>query len=151
MTGTEAPKGEGQTIGISALVALVFASLPMNLDPAIHNIAVVSAGNDLRMTGAERALAASIGTLCIAATILGTGSLGDRLGRKKIMLAGLAVALAGHPPVGDEFGARRVRHIDDLHTVTVIADRTFHADEAVVRRGIEIGILSAVVKAAVRA
>ena len=40
-------------------------------------------------------LAASIGTLCIAATILATGSLGDRLGRKKIMLAGLLVTLVG--------------------------------------------------------
>ncbi len=95
MSRTDTPKGEGSTTGIAALAALVCASLPMNLDPAIHNIAVVSAGNDLRMTGAERALAASIGTLCIAAAILATGSLGDRLGRKKIMLAGLVVALAG--------------------------------------------------------
>jgi MFS family permease len=67
----------------------------MNLDPAIHNIAVVAAGNALHMTGAQRSLAASIGTLCIAATILATGSLGDRLGRKKVMLAGLLVTLAG--------------------------------------------------------
>ena len=58
----------------------------MNLDPAIHNIAVVAAGNALHMTGTGRSLAASIGTLCIAATILATGSLGDRLGRKKMML-----------------------------------------------------------------
>jgi MFS family permease len=78
-----------------ALFALVGASLPMSLDPAVHNIAVVAAGNALHMAGPERALAASIGTLCIAATILATGSLGDRLGRKKVMLAGLVVALAG--------------------------------------------------------
>ena len=71
------------------------ASLPMNLDPAIHNIAVVAAGNALHMTGTERSLAASIGTLFTAATILATGSLGDRLGRKKVMLAGLLVAIAG--------------------------------------------------------
>jgi len=81
--------------GGSALLALVGASLPMNLDPAIHNIAVVAAGNALHMTGTERSLAASIGTLCIAATILATGSLGDRLGRKKVMLIGLLVTLAG--------------------------------------------------------
>ena len=81
--------------GGAALLALVGASLPMNLDPAIHNIAVVAAGNALHMTGVERSLAASIGTLCIAATILATGSLGDRLGRKRIMLVGLVVTLAG--------------------------------------------------------
>lgn len=83
------------THGGAALLALVGASLPMNLDPAIHNIAVVAAGNALHMSGVERSLAASIGTLCIAATILATGSLGDRLGRKRIMLAGLVVTLAG--------------------------------------------------------
>jgi DHA2 family multidrug resistance protein-like MFS transporter len=79
----------------SSLLALVGASLPMNLDPAIHNIAVVAAGNALHMTGTERSLAASIGTLCIAAAILATGSLGDRLGRRRVMLAGLLVTLAG--------------------------------------------------------
>ena len=67
----------------------------MSADPAIHNIAVVAAGNALQMVGAERALAASTGTLCVAASILAAGSLGDRLGRKKIMLLGLAVSLAG--------------------------------------------------------
>lgn len=81
--------------GGAALLALVGASLPMNLDPAIHNIAVVGAGNALHMTGAERSLAASLGTLCIAATILATGSLGDRWGRKKVMLLGLLVTLSG--------------------------------------------------------
>ena len=90
-----AGKGSTQKVGGSALLALVGASLPMNLDPAIHNIAVVAAGNALHMTGTERSLAASIGTLCIAATILATGSLGDRLGRKKVMLVGLLVTLAG--------------------------------------------------------
>jgi DHA2 family multidrug resistance protein-like MFS transporter len=78
-----------------AVLALVAASMPMMLDPAVHNIAVVAAGNALHMSAAQRALAASIGTLCIAASILATGSLGDRLGRKRIMLLGLLVAAAG--------------------------------------------------------
>jgi hypothetical protein len=66
---------------LAALLGLVAASLPMELDPAVHNIAIVAAGNALHMDGADRALAASIGTLCIAAFILTTGALGDRLGR----------------------------------------------------------------------
>jgi len=78
-----------------AVLALVAASLPMSLDPAVHNIAVVAAGNALHMSGSDRALAASIGTLCIAASILATGSLGDHLGRKKVMLLGLLVTLVG--------------------------------------------------------
>jgi MFS family permease len=95
MTTTANPAGGARAASGSALIALVGASIPMNLDPAIHNIAVVAAGDALHMTATERSLAASIGTLCIAAAILATGSLGDRLGRKKIMIAGLLVTLAG--------------------------------------------------------
>lgn len=95
MSITANPAGGARAVGGSALIALVGASIPMNLDPAIHNIAVVAAGNDLHMTATQRSLAASIGTLCIAAAILTTGSLGDRLGRRKIMIAGLLVTFAG--------------------------------------------------------
>lgn len=89
------PAMRREAAGFPALLGLVGASLPMEVDPAIHNIAIVSAGGALHMTGADRALAASIGTLCIAAFILTTGALGDRLGRKRVMLAGLAVSMAG--------------------------------------------------------
>src|SRR5271167_2435479 len=79
-----------------AVVALASASLAMSVDPSVHNIAFVGAANQLGRSGSQRSLVASIGTLCIAATILATGSLGDRLGRKKIMQAGLLMAvLAG--------------------------------------------------------
>jgi MFS family permease len=86
---------EAQAVSWASLIGLVGASLPMELDPALHNIAVVGAANGLHMTGSERSLAASIGTLCIAAAILATGSLGDRLGRRRIMLLGLLTTLAG--------------------------------------------------------
>lgn len=79
----------------AALLALVAASLPMSVDPTVHNIALVAAGSALRMSGSDRALAASLGTLCIAASILTTGSIGDRFGRRKVMLLGLLVTLAG--------------------------------------------------------
>lgn len=84
-----------EATSLAAVLALVGASLPMSLDPAVHNVAVVAAGNALHMTGAGRSLATSIGTLCIAASILATGSLGDHLGRRKVMLLGLLVTLAG--------------------------------------------------------
>ncbi|MBM3650092.1 MAG: MFS transporter, partial [Alphaproteobacteria bacterium] len=81
--------------GFAALLGLVGAALPMELDPAVHNVAILGAGNALHMDGADRALATSMGTLCIAAFILTTGSLGDRFGRKRIMLLGLLVVMAG--------------------------------------------------------
>lgn len=73
--------------------ALAAASLAMSVDPSVHNIAFVGAANQLGMSGSARSLVASVGTLCIAATILATGSLGDRLGRKKVMHAGLLLAV----------------------------------------------------------
>lgn len=81
--------------GLPALLGLVAASLPMELDAAVHNIAIVAAGGALGMDGAERAIAASISTLCIAAFILATGALGDRMGRKRVLLLGLVVSMAG--------------------------------------------------------
>src|SRR5690606_6181955 len=75
--------------------ALTAASCLQVVDPTANNIAIVGAGTDLGMSGSQRAFAASIGTLALAAFILTTGSLGDRLGRRKVMLAGLVVAAAG--------------------------------------------------------
>lgn len=89
------PASRAPAAGGTALLALVAASVPMNLDPTIHNIAVVAAGNALHMTGTERSLAASIGTLFIAASIMATGTFGDRMGRRKVMILGLLVTLAG--------------------------------------------------------
>ena len=77
-----------------SVLALASASLAMSVDPSVHNIAFVGAADTLRMSGSQRSLVASVGTLCIAATILATGSLGDRIGRKRIMLSGLALVVA---------------------------------------------------------
>lgn len=93
-TATVEPVIQKQAVGTrTAVWALASASLAMSVDPSVHNIAFVGAANQLGMSGSQRSLVASIGTLCIAATILATGSLGDRLGRKKIMQAGLLLAV----------------------------------------------------------
>ncbi len=93
-TATVEPVIQKQAVGTRAAVwALASASLAMSVDPSVHNIAFVGAANQLGMTGNQRSLVASIGTLCIAAAILATGSLGDRLGRKKIMQVGLLLAV----------------------------------------------------------
>src|ERR1039457_5225135 len=78
-----------------AVLALAVASLAMSVDPSVPNIAFVGAANSLGMSGDQRSRVASIGTLCIAASILATGSLGDRMGRKKIMQGGLLLATLG--------------------------------------------------------
>jgi MFS family permease len=91
-TDTMSTKSKGTTI---ALFSLALASAVQVVDPSVNNIAVVGAGDDLGMDGGQRAFAASVGTLALAASILAMGALGDRLGRKKVMLAGLATVIVG--------------------------------------------------------
>ena len=64
-------------------------------DPNIAATALVGASRGLGMTGGLAALAASISTLALAATVISTGLLADRLGRKKVLVAALLVAAIG--------------------------------------------------------
>lgn len=72
----------------------VLASLQM-IDPTVANTALVKAGETLQMQGATLALAASISTLAEAATVLLLGFLGDRLGRRRMLMVGLLLSIAG--------------------------------------------------------
>ena len=67
----------------TGVFALAAASLAMSVDPSVHNIAFVGAANSLDMSGDQRSLVASIGTLCIAASILACfpGDLFDSTGQ----------------------------------------------------------------------
>ncbi|MCK0117178.1 MFS transporter [Isoptericola sp. S6320L] len=91
-TEVRASRTKGTT---AALVALTAASCLQVVDPTANNIAIVGASVDLDMSSSARAFAASVGTLSLAAFILTTGALGDRLGRRRIMLLGLLTAIAG--------------------------------------------------------
>ncbi|CAK6697575.1 MFS transporter [Synechococcus sp. CCY9201] len=72
----------------------VLASLQL-IDPTVANTALVKAGAALHMQGATLALAASISTLAQAATVLLMGFLGDRLGRRKVLMGSLLLSIAG--------------------------------------------------------
>jgi len=72
----------------------VLASLQL-IDPTVANTALVKAGQALQMQGATLALAASISTLAQAATVLLMGFLGDRLGRRRMLVVALLLAIAG--------------------------------------------------------
>lgn len=63
--------------------------------PNINSTALVSLTRDLNMGGGEVALAASLQTIAIAASVITTGLLADRLGRRKVLLAALIVGAAG--------------------------------------------------------
>lgn len=72
----------------------VLAGLQL-IDPAVANIAIVEASKSLEMSGAVVALAASISTLALAATVLPMGLMADRLGRRRVLSAALILAAVG--------------------------------------------------------
>ncbi len=63
--------------------------------PNINSTALVSLTRDLNMSGGQVALAASIQTIAIAASVITTGLLADRIGRRKVLLVGLLMGAAG--------------------------------------------------------
>jgi len=57
---------------------------------------LVDASRGLDMRGSEVALAASVQTLAIAASVISTGILADKLGRRFVLMVALAVGAAGN-------------------------------------------------------
>jgi MFS family permease len=72
----------------------VLASLQL-IDPSVANTFLVKAGQAFEMQGATLSLAACISTLAQAATVLLMGFLGDRLERRRMLMAALLLAIAG--------------------------------------------------------
>ncbi len=65
------------------------------VDPTIASTALVTASRGLGMEGGMIALAASISTLVLAATVISMGLLGDRIGWRRLLTASLLVAVVG--------------------------------------------------------
>ena len=64
--------------------------------PNIASTALVGASRSLHMAGSTQALAASVQTLAIAATVISTGLLADRLGRRNVLMVALVVGAIGN-------------------------------------------------------
>ena len=64
-------------------------------DPNIASTALVGATRGLSMEGGLVALAASISTLALAASVISTGLWADRLGRRRVLMAALLLTIIG--------------------------------------------------------
>jgi EmrB/QacA subfamily drug resistance transporter len=73
------------------LVSLLLASFLVNLDTTIVNVALPTLVREIHATTTELQWVVDAYNLVFAALILTSGSLSDRLGRKGMLLAGLAV------------------------------------------------------------
>jgi EmrB/QacA subfamily drug resistance transporter len=79
----------------AVLLALCSAALIINIDVTIVNVALPSLVRELGATTTNLQWVVDAYTLVFAALILAAGSFSDRVGRKGILLAGLAVFGAG--------------------------------------------------------
>src|SRR5437667_5804427 len=73
------------------LLTLCLAALIINIDVTIVNVALPSLVRELGATTTQLQWVVDAYTLVFASLILAAGSLSDRLGRKGVLLAGLAV------------------------------------------------------------
>src|SRR5262245_61808553 len=77
------------------LVALILAAFVINLDTTIVNVALPTLVRDLHASTTQLEWIVDAYNLVFAALVLACGNLGDRRGRKGVLLVGLAVFGAG--------------------------------------------------------
>jgi MFS transporter, DHA2 family, methylenomycin A resistance protein len=77
------------------LFAVCLATFMTSLDLTIVNVALPSMQSELRMGSAELEWVISAYSLGLAAVVPAGGALGDRYGRKRVFLAGMAAFLVG--------------------------------------------------------
>ena len=74
-----------------ALIAIAVCVLVVGLDLTVLNLALPTLARDLHASNGDLQWFASVYSLTLAAALLPGGLLGDRFGRKKVLLAALAV------------------------------------------------------------
>lgn len=98
---------------MAAMICIALVGGMQGVDPALHSVAMPAAAKALGMDPSLAAFLKSIGTIVLAASMLGVGIIGDRHGRKKILVAGIllmgvAALVTAAAPTPMIFGAGRV-------------------------------------------
>jgi len=92
--GREAGAGASGGSGLWVLVATILGSSLSFIDGTVVNVALPTLQRDLGATGADAQWVIEAYALFLAALILVGGSLGDRLGRRRIYAVGIAIFAA---------------------------------------------------------
>lgn len=95
MTSTTTTAANVKKVSALAVPLLGFFAAVQGAAPNVASTMLVDASKALHMSGSTQALAASMQTLAIAATVITTGLLADRLGRRRVLMAALIVGGAG--------------------------------------------------------
>jgi MFS family permease len=91
MTSTTPVKAGSAAV---ALIYLGYLGSIQGADPNIASTALLTAGKELNFGGLT-ALAASVSTLALSATVISTGMFADRWGRKRVIMAAMFLAIIG--------------------------------------------------------
>jgi len=88
--------GSKREFGFFAVVVIAVLAATQSADPGVMNIALSSVSKDLGIQGFGLSLAASVGTLSLAATVIAVGALADRIGVRKVIMIGLVLEMVGN-------------------------------------------------------
>jgi EmrB/QacA subfamily drug resistance transporter len=111
-SGSEAPTAPSRATLV--LLALILVAAVANLNLAVANVALPDIGRDFDASQTALNLVAVGYSLGLAASVLYLGALGDRYGRKLMLLLGIGLSIpaclvaAYAPTIGVLFGARLV-------------------------------------------
>lgn len=92
-SGTNATKRQ---FGFVAVLVIGILAAIQSADPGITSIASPSFSKDLGIEGSGLSFAVSIGTLALAATVIVTGAIADRIGVRKVIMIGLGLEIVGN-------------------------------------------------------
>lgn len=84
-----------QSVAVFAVPLLGVMAGVQTADPTIASTALVESSRALGMDAGVQAIAASISTLMLAATVISTGLLADRIGRKLLLMLALVASIVG--------------------------------------------------------
>lgn len=84
-----------RTFGFASIAAIGMLGALQGIEPGIANIAFTSVVKDYDVSGSMVALASSIGTLSLAATVMAVGAIADRVGVRRIIVIGLVLGILG--------------------------------------------------------
>jgi MFS family permease len=87
--------GPGSPVGVALVTATVLASGVASYDAYVVNVAVPAIGRDLGADVAAIQWTPTSYLLGVAALLLVAGAVADRLGRRRVVTAGLAVMFVG--------------------------------------------------------
>ncbi len=93
MSSESSRHGDRPPRSVATLATLVVGAIVANINLSIANVAIPDIGRELGASQMQQTMVASTFTMGLAASVLYFGAIGDRFGRKRLLLAGAALSV----------------------------------------------------------